>query len=35
MTIRRVVPDISSEALGQSSQFYQRLGLVKVMNLAG
>jgi uncharacterized glyoxalase superfamily protein PhnB len=33
MTIRRVVPDISSEALGQSSQFYQRLGLVEVMNL--
>ena len=33
MTIRRVVPDISSEALGSSRQFYQRLGLVEVMNL--
>ena len=33
MTIHRVVPDISSEALGQSRQFYQRLGLVEVMNL--
>ena len=33
MTIRRVVPDISSAVLGQSRQFYQRLGLVEVMNL--
>ena len=32
MTIRRVVPDISSAVLGQSRQFYQRLGLVEVMN---
>src|SRR5262249_31617408 len=33
MTIRRVVPDISSEVLSQSRRFYQRLGLVEVMNL--
>src|SRR5262249_1618786 len=33
MTIHCVVPDISSAVLGQSRQFYQRLGLVEVMNL--
>jgi catechol 2,3-dioxygenase-like lactoylglutathione lyase family enzyme len=33
MTIRRVVPDISSEALDESREFYQRLGLVEVMNM--
>jgi len=33
MSIRRVVPDISSEALEESRDFYQRLGLVEVMNL--
>lgn len=33
MSIRRVVPDISSEALEQSRDFYHRLGLVEVMNL--
>jgi catechol 2,3-dioxygenase-like lactoylglutathione lyase family enzyme len=33
VSIRRVVPDISSEALNESRDFYQRLGLVEVMNL--
>ncbi|MGH3379356.1 MAG: VOC family protein [Actinoallomurus sp.] len=33
MTIRRVVPDIRSEALEESRDFYGLLGFVEVMNL--
>ncbi|MBC6462401.1 VOC family protein [Actinomadura sp. HBU206391] len=33
MSVRRVVPDIASEALEESRDFYERLGLVEVMNL--
>jgi catechol 2,3-dioxygenase-like lactoylglutathione lyase family enzyme len=33
MSIRRVVPDISSEALEESRDFYGLLGFVEVMNL--
>jgi catechol 2,3-dioxygenase-like lactoylglutathione lyase family enzyme len=33
MTVRRVVPDIRSEALEESRDFYGLLGLVEVMNL--
>lgn len=32
MNVRRVVPDITSEALEESRDFYGRLGLVEVMN---
>ncbi|WP_214409440.1 VOC family protein [Sphaerisporangium fuscum] len=32
MEIRRVVPDIRSEALEESRDFYGRLGFVEVMN---
>ncbi|NUR91410.1 MAG: glyoxalase [Nonomuraea sp.] len=33
MSIRRVVPDIASEALDESRAFYERLGFVEVMDL--
>ena len=33
MTVRRVVPDIRSDALEESRDFYGLLGLVEVMNL--
>ncbi|MEV6863188.1 VOC family protein [Streptosporangium subroseum] len=33
MSIRRVVPDISSEAIGESLEFYGMLGFEEVMNL--
>jgi uncharacterized glyoxalase superfamily protein PhnB len=33
MSIRRVVPDIRSEAFEESRAFYGRLGFVEVMNL--
>ncbi|MFI8853085.1 VOC family protein [Streptomyces sp. 891-h] len=33
MTIRRVVPDITSADLDKSREFYQRLGFEEVMNL--
>jgi catechol 2,3-dioxygenase-like lactoylglutathione lyase family enzyme len=33
MGVRRVVPDITSEALAESRDFYSRLGLEEVMNL--
>jgi catechol 2,3-dioxygenase-like lactoylglutathione lyase family enzyme len=35
MTVRRVVPDIRSEALEESRGFYGPLGLVEVMNQGG
>ena len=33
MTIRRVMPDIESEAMEESRDFYVRLGFEEVMNL--
>ncbi|MFF5207577.1 VOC family protein [Streptosporangium sp. NPDC000396] len=33
MSIRRVVPDISSEAIDESRTFYELLGFEEVMNL--
>ncbi|MER5970992.1 VOC family protein [Streptomyces sp. NPDC002055] len=33
MSVRRVVPDIRSEALGESRDFYGLLGFEEVMNL--
>jgi catechol 2,3-dioxygenase-like lactoylglutathione lyase family enzyme len=32
VSVRRVVPDIASESLEESRDFYGRLGLVEVMN---
>lgn len=33
MTVRRVVPDIHSDAMEESREFYERLGLEQVMDL--
>ncbi|MFL1381647.1 MULTISPECIES: VOC family protein [unclassified Nocardiopsis] len=33
MAVRRVVPNVRSEAVGESREFYGRLGLEEVMNL--
>lgn len=33
MSIRRVMPDIRSEAMEESRDFYERLGFERVMNL--